>query len=122
MALIPCPECGNEVSELAAVCPGCGYPFEQSPRPPGFGWTRKRGRPRPLKATEWAWKGLQILGCFLIVVGVLTEWLYRSYLEGSSGQRGPWIAIVGLIVYLCGRLGARWQKEKSGTGSALTGR
>ena len=27
MALINCPECGKEVSTLAAACPACGYPI-----------------------------------------------------------------------------------------------
>ena len=25
MALIKCPECGNEVSDSAEICPKCGY-------------------------------------------------------------------------------------------------
>lgn len=28
MAMIKCPECGKEVSENAAKCPGCGYPIK----------------------------------------------------------------------------------------------
>jgi hypothetical protein len=31
MALIKCPECGREVSDAAASCPGCGYPIAQQP-------------------------------------------------------------------------------------------
>lgn len=27
MALIKCPECGNEVSSSAVSCPKCGYPI-----------------------------------------------------------------------------------------------
>lgn len=27
MALIRCPECGREISDKAAACPGCGYPM-----------------------------------------------------------------------------------------------
>ena len=27
MALIKCPECGNDVSDSAVVCPRCGYPI-----------------------------------------------------------------------------------------------
>jgi len=27
MPLLPCPECKNEVSSLATVCPRCGYPI-----------------------------------------------------------------------------------------------
>lgn len=30
MALIPCPECGREISDRAAVCPGCGFPLNAS--------------------------------------------------------------------------------------------
>lgn len=29
MALIPCPECGKEISSYARACPGCGYPFTE---------------------------------------------------------------------------------------------
>ena len=27
MALITCPECGKEVSDMAKMCPNCGYPI-----------------------------------------------------------------------------------------------
>ena len=27
MALIHCPECGREISDQAAACPGCGFPL-----------------------------------------------------------------------------------------------
>lgn len=29
MALIKCPECGNEISSFAKACPNCGYPIEE---------------------------------------------------------------------------------------------
>ena len=29
MALINCPECGRQVSEIAPTCPGCGYPVAE---------------------------------------------------------------------------------------------
>ncbi len=34
MPLIPCPECRREVSDLAEVCPQCGYPVRQRQRQP----------------------------------------------------------------------------------------
>ena len=40
MALIKCPECGNEVSENAANCPNCGNPIAQKEQRPQ--------QPRPL--------------------------------------------------------------------------
>lgn len=27
--LIPCPECGKQISDKAVSCPGCGYPVEE---------------------------------------------------------------------------------------------
>ena len=29
MALKNCPECGNKVSDLAKICPNCGYPLKE---------------------------------------------------------------------------------------------
>jgi zinc-ribbon domain len=31
MALIPCPECGHQVSDRASACPGCGHPVTPVP-------------------------------------------------------------------------------------------
>lgn len=30
MALITCPECGNQVSDQAKSCPRCGHPFNKT--------------------------------------------------------------------------------------------
>ena len=30
MALIKCPECGQDVSTHAITCPHCGYPFKEN--------------------------------------------------------------------------------------------
>ena len=32
MALISCPECGNEVSDKAPTCPKCGVPLASAPK------------------------------------------------------------------------------------------
>jgi zinc-ribbon domain len=32
MALIPCPECGSEVSDRAPTCPKCGVPLASTPK------------------------------------------------------------------------------------------
>ncbi len=29
MALIKCPECGSEISDMATSCPQCGYPIQE---------------------------------------------------------------------------------------------
>ena len=33
MSLIPCPECGRQISTVAEACPGCGYPIQARPSP-----------------------------------------------------------------------------------------
>lgn len=33
MALITCPECGKEVSDMAKMCPNCGYPINDATVP-----------------------------------------------------------------------------------------
>ncbi len=33
MALVTCPECGREISDQAAACPGCGSPTATRPAP-----------------------------------------------------------------------------------------
>ena len=37
MAMIACPICGKQVSDLAPMCPGCGHPIKP-PRTCGHGW------------------------------------------------------------------------------------
>ena len=34
MSLVPCPECGREISTAAEACPHCGYPIRPSTRAP----------------------------------------------------------------------------------------
>jgi TM2 domain-containing membrane protein YozV len=31
MAILPCPECGREISSAAMACPGCGHPVRGQP-------------------------------------------------------------------------------------------
>jgi predicted amidophosphoribosyltransferase len=33
--LVPCPSCGNKVSNLAASCPACGHPLRSASSPLG---------------------------------------------------------------------------------------
>jgi hypothetical protein len=37
MAMMACPMCGKQVSDLAPLCPGCGHPL-RPPRKCGHGW------------------------------------------------------------------------------------
>jgi ribosomal protein L40E len=60
MALIKCPECGNEISEQAKMCPRCGY--------------KKRRKKKKITASRIAIRivegALALLAIFLIIVKI----------------------------------------------------
>lgn len=86
MALIKCPECGNEVSSVADACPKCGYPIKkyvnfmfkekisddayEYPHPISDDWTKffhkKRNRNIILSVVMWI-----ISGCLPILFVLL---------------------------------------------------
>jgi hypothetical protein len=41
MALISCPECGNEVSDKAPACPKCGVPIFRESKVTVYGYTQQ---------------------------------------------------------------------------------
>jgi hypothetical protein len=90
MALINCPECDREVSDVAVMCPQCGYPVRDHVvdertevqrtqdvvvRPPTPNRTHQAARPRHNQKKDWRfWVGLVlvVLGG-LAVIGGLTR-------------------------------------------------
>ena len=74
MAIISCPKCGGEISDLAASCPNCGIPI--SPEPPSSSANKRN--------TGW---GATLFGILFIafIGGVLT--LVMS--DGRSGAFDP---------------------------------
>ena len=47
MALIHCPECGREVSDLAAACVHCGYPLRTAGIPARYALILEDAGPNP---------------------------------------------------------------------------
>ena len=47
MALITCPECGGQVSDLAVACPHCGFPIQPSPASGGCSVVLMDVKPHP---------------------------------------------------------------------------
>lgn len=68
MALITCKECGKEVSDKAATCPGCGAPTASN----------ATARPGRRKTSPVAWAAL-----VAIVVALVAYTQSRSYKEQS---------------------------------------
>ncbi len=69
MSLINCPECGNNVSDIANVCPHCGYPIANATKSNGetntnknisFNWLKK------ILTSSKCW--LAIYLCYVLVL------------------------------------------------------
>lgn len=55
MALVKCPDCGREVSDVAPTCPGCGRPL------------RMQAAPKEVQARSGVMDGVKI-GCGIFIV------------------------------------------------------
>ncbi|MBN2114632.1 MAG: hypothetical protein JW785_10975 [Acidimicrobiia bacterium] len=93
MALIECPECGEQVSTLAAACPHCGFPIsaEAGPllAPPG-----ERGPSR------WTDPGFWIILAGLVAVIVMSILILRHAEDGPPPEGTTPATTVGAPVLL----------------------
>ena len=78
MALIKCAECGRDVSDLAAACPGCGAPVRGAPAPAPSPTTV---RSRSLKVEWIILLVLLPVAAILILITVL-----RPHGSGADGR------------------------------------
>jgi hypothetical protein len=86
MSLVPCPECGRQVSDYAATCPQCGHllpmsvvplaePFEPIPPPDGASGTTTESRSSP--APNWKHIAVAVLLTLLVVsLGLGALWWF----------------------------------------------
>ena len=93
MALINCPECGKQVSDQAASCPGCGYPIARA---------NEHMEEQPvMKNTEpYSMAGILVVVISCIVVAVSTFLPFFSYrILGSEGSISFWHeGVIGLTI------------------------
>ena len=76
--LVPCPDCGSEVSRLARACPKCGRPF---PRKTWVGW-----------------KVIQVIGALPMLASAVLLWYASWWMTAAAFG-------AGLLVYLIGYAG-----------------
>ena len=84
MSLVPCEDCGAEISTAAPSCPHCGRPAVVESKRPG-------ALPK-------------ILGSFLLVVGGVAS--FGAYKYGSMGVAlmfGLGVTLLGLMLFVAGR-------------------
>lgn len=97
--LADCPGCGSGVSPNAVSCPRCGYVL----------------RAQVVEQTGKQWKALQLFGGLGVAVGtvMLCSGLATAGNKGWKQQEpafdiGCGIAIVGIVVFLIGKIGGWW--------------
>lgn len=100
MALIKCPECGQDVSTAAETCPHCGYPLknkkqkqeilEDYPKPLDDSWMDK-WKNKPTK-DKWTLTIVYFINLLLILLFVL-------FGLGLNDSEFPVFAIVGIVVF-----------------------
>lgn len=84
MALIPCPECGKQVSSKAATCPKCGIQISKTV-------DAKSGVKTIRAGAKW-----EFIGFLLISIGIVMA------IADSSGWGGALI-VSGFVVFIIGR-------------------
>ncbi|NUN94545.1 MAG: zinc-ribbon domain-containing protein [Candidatus Omnitrophica bacterium] len=96
MALVSCPECQREVSNVATACPHCGYPLDLKPEV------------TPIELTGKKWKLFQAWGCGLICLALIVGIPMAA--SGESAGEGLAIlgTLLGFLFFLVGRLGGWW--------------
>jgi DNA-directed RNA polymerase subunit RPC12/RpoP len=89
MALIKCLECGKDVSDKAAACPGCGAPLLSAA---GARVTADKTPVRVVRA-GWRWEAI---GALLVIGGLITA------IAGAGGF-GWFVLIIGFVIFVIGR-------------------
>lgn len=118
MALIKCPDCGNEVSENAPACPHCGNPRSST--------IRSSSRPVLIEQTSKVWKLIMLVSVILAIIGIVIFVTHlpqptpifdtsRSLVIKQANQAnagyarlGSTIFAFGVLGFIAGKLGSWW--------------
>ena len=83
MALVDCPECGRQISTLAAACPQCGYPLPGGVTPASAAGPN-RGPSR------WTDPGFWVIIVGFVAVIVMSVLILQHFDDGASpGTTAP---------------------------------
>lgn len=100
--LTHCPACSHQVSPKASACPGCGHPI--AAEAPEAGQTAVT----TVQATSKHWKGLQMLGVTLVIIGLMGSCSTLTGNDPDKSQIAPFIFLAGLALYLYAKVNAWW--------------
>lgn len=85
MALIKCPECKKQVSDMSPSCPSCGHPIKAI----------------TIEKTGKKWKGLKLLSVGLIFLGFVAAF-------NNEPVVGAIMLVIGFIMFPIAFIGAWW--------------
>lgn len=101
MALIPCPACDKQISEMAPACPGCGHPAAALDHPHFFTHQHSAIPVQTIEQTSKKYKFGQLVGVCLILASVIS-------CTNRDFHSGAWLLILGMGIYIVSRMGAWW--------------
>lgn len=109
MALINCPDCGNEVSDRAEACPNCARPIRDASTPAEGVQT--------IEDTGKRWKLMRVVGTLAFLGGFVVLLIVAG--SGSEGGEPSNASIVlaistvfgGMVLYLWARVGKWWHHK-----------
>lgn len=97
MALITCPDCQKQISDLAPACPNCGRPIAE---------TNSQSASQKIKVDKSGGafcKALQLLGAIMLCFGVVSC-IYGGYDPMHKASLTPIIMILGgFFTFVVGR-------------------
>jgi hypothetical protein len=95
MALVKCPDCGKQVSELAPACPGCGRPMNA----PGAIETER---------TAKQFKEMQLFAGAAFFLGLLIL-VFGGFNAGGATVMGALLVAGGMLFMIIAKTGAWWR-------------
>lgn len=101
MALVECPDCGQQVSDQAAACNQCGRPMSTESTGP------ERQQRVTTQATGRQIKAHQLIGAVVTIVGIVMAIAGNS--ESGVAGFGGLLILVGLIWFIAARFMGWWR-------------
>ena len=107
MALINCPECGNQVSSAAPTCPKCGVPIATAAE------SQAAGTPiQTVQETSKKFKIHSLLSISIFCIGVI--WAFTAVSSGDDPTASPTanlMMVIGLIWFIVNRFRIWWHHK-----------
>lgn len=101
MSLVKCPDCGKEISDVAATCIGCGRPMPMLTATPQSTEKPKSTVPASSLGIKWV-KFWSYFYLQVTIISVLAPWA-GSYIEPYRRQYGTvpgWVTNVPILIVL----------------------